>query len=225
MPLHSHSPSHSLTHRPTITPLSVTLSTLTQTSCHPLYSLTHPFHSHSFSTILHSSALPKDLIHSEVYRDCIKRSSQSFEFLQSMRSLEKKKKVSPFMQNAKTQFSPFGCWETMGKIKETLVSILFLFFLFWFLYWISNRTVKKDRSFIVFWDWIGMWNRIMFLGLFIFAEDLIYCFVDQNLLWFKFDLVSYGKYVTKWWSVDSSVVVCASRWSCSSIYVTLKMVR
>ena len=128
MPLHSHSPSHSLTHRPTITPLSVTLSTLTQTSCHPLYSLTHPFHSHSFSTILHSSALPKDLIHSEVYRDCIKRSSQSFEFLQSMRSLGKKKKGESLY--AKCKDSIFTVWllRNNGKNQRNFGFNSFSFF-------------------------------------------------------------------------------------------------
>ena len=95
---HSHSPSHSLTHQPNLTPLSVTLSNLTQTHCHCLYS-------HSVSTISHSSTSPKE-------QRCIKRSSQSFKVLQSTRSLKKKKKkkgkVSPFMQNAKC-VSPFGC--------------------------------------------------------------------------------------------------------------------
>ena len=67
---HSHSPSHSLTHQPNLTPLSVTLSTLTQIPS------------------------PKE-------QRCMKWSSQSFEVLQSTRSLKKKKKVSPFMQNAK----------------------------------------------------------------------------------------------------------------------------
>ena len=55
-----------------------------------------------------------------------------------------------------------------------LVSILFFsfFFKFWFLYWISYRIVKKDRSFIVFWDWIGMWNQIIFLGFIWFLKRL-----------------------------------------------------
>ena len=72
------SPSHSLTHQPSLTPLSITLSTLTQIPS------------------------PKE-------QRCMKRSSQSFEVLQSTRSLKKKKKkVSPFMQNAKC-VSPCVC--------------------------------------------------------------------------------------------------------------------
>ena len=71
--------------------------------------------------------------------------------------------------------SPFGCRETVGKIKETLVSIRF--FLFWFLFWISNRTVKKDQNFIAFWD------RIMFLGLFIFAVESDYVFGFVYICW------------------------------------------
>ena len=95
-PTQSHSPSHSLTHQPNLMPLSVTLSTLTQTPCHCLYC-------HSVSIISHSSTSPKE-------QRCIKWSSQSFEVLQSTRSLKKKKKkkVSPFMQNAKC-VSPFSC--------------------------------------------------------------------------------------------------------------------
>ena len=66
-PTHSHLPSHSLTHQPSLMPLSVTLSTLTQTPCHRLYSLTHHLYSYSVSTISHSSASPKE-------QRCIKRS-------------------------------------------------------------------------------------------------------------------------------------------------------
>ena len=61
-------------------------------------------------------------------------------------------------------------WE---KSKCTLVSIRF--FLYWFLF--SNRTVKKDRSFIVFWD------QIMFLGLFIFAVESDYVFGFVYICW------------------------------------------
>ena len=56
-----------LTHQPSLMPLSVTLSTLTQTPCHRLYSLTHHLYSYSVSTISHSSASPKE-------QRCIKRS-------------------------------------------------------------------------------------------------------------------------------------------------------
>ena len=121
-PTHSHSPSHSFTHRPT---LSVTLSTLTQTPCHALYSLTHPLHSHSISTLsLHYFTFISFAKRTEIVSNAHHRALISF----SLRNLwKKKKRVSPFMQNAKC-VSPFGCWETMGKIKETLVSIRFFFF-------------------------------------------------------------------------------------------------
>ena len=81
----------------------------------------HSLFSHSVSTISHSSPSPKDLIKPQ-------QGVQSFQFLQSTRSLKtKKKKVSRFGQS-----SLFGCRETVGKIKETLVSPSF--FLFWFMY-------------------------------------------------------------------------------------------
>ena len=99
---------------------SLALSTLT----HSPSSLTHfsltqsPL---SVCTISHSSPSPKDLIKPQ-------QGVQSFKFLQSTRSLKTiKKKVSRFVQS-----SLFGCRETVGKIKETLVSPSF--FLFWFLY-------------------------------------------------------------------------------------------
>ena len=60
----------------------------------------------------------------------------------------------------------------MGNHLVSILFFFFFFFKFWFLYWISYRIVKKDRSFIVFWDWIGMWNQIIFLGFIWFLKRL-----------------------------------------------------
>ena len=181
MPLHSHSPSHSLTHRPT---LSVTLSTLTQTPCHPLYSLTHPLHSHSISTLtLHYFTFISFAKRTEIVSNAHHRALISF----SLRNLWKKKKKGESLY-AKCKVC-FTIWllRNNGKNQRNFgfnSFFFFFFFLFWFLFWISNRIVKKDRNFIVFWDWIGLWNWITFLGLFIFAEVLILV-----LCWSKFTLI------------------------------------
>ena len=143
-------------------PLSLTLSTLSL---------------HYFTFITFAKRFDKATARcTEIVSNLYHRALSSF----SLRGLSKLKKSDSLYAKC---VSPFGCQETVGKIIETLVSIHF-FFLFWFLYWISNRIVKKDRSFIVFWDWIGLWNQIMFLGLFIFAEDLILV-----LCWSKFTLI------------------------------------
>ena len=133
----------------------VTLSTLTQS----------PFASLSLHYFTFISFAKRTEIISNVHHKALSTFS-----LRGLSKLKKKRWV------ASKCVSPFGCREIVGKIKETLVSIRF--FLFWFPFWISNRTVKKDRSFIVFWDWI------MFLGLFIFDEDLILV-----LCWSKFTLI------------------------------------
>ena len=157
-------------------PLSITLSLTQSRQSHALtltlnLSLSHSLFSHSISTISHSSPSPKDLIKPQ-------QGVQSFKFLQSTRSLKTiKKKVSRFVQS-----SLFGCRETVGKIKETLVSPSF--FLFWFIYWISNRTVKKDRNYIVFWDWIGLWVWIFF---FFFGFCFALCSV-RGLISSKFQI-------------------------------------
>ena len=52
-----------------------------------------------------------------------------------------------------------------GLIKKLWFQ--FVFFLFW-LFWISNRTVKKYRSFVVFWDQImslGFWVCLYCCGI------------------------------------------------------------
>ena len=122
MPLHSHSPSQSLTHRPTITPLSVTLSTLTQTSCHPLYSLTHPFHSHSFSTILHSSASPKDLIKPQRGVQRLYQTLITELWVPSIYAVSGKKKKKRWVPLCKMQRLDFHClvaekqWEKSKKL-------------------------------------------------------------------------------------------------------------
>ena len=64
------------------------------------------------------------------------------------------------------QSSLFGCRETVGKIKETLVSPSF--FLFWFMYWISNKTIKKDQSFIFFLSLNWFVGLIFFFFFFFF---------------------------------------------------------
>ena len=89
----------------------VTLSTLTQS----------PFASLSLHYFTFISFAKRTEIISNVHHKAL----STF----SLRGLWKKKekKVSPFTQNAKC-VSLFGCWETVGKIKETLVSVLFFFF-------------------------------------------------------------------------------------------------
>ena len=174
MPLNSHSPSHSHTDQSKLSltlslsqphdpnPLSLTPS-LFHSPTHSHASHSHPLHphtdtlspsllSHSPSTLslnLHSQS-PLFHIHQlrQKNRDCIKCSSQSFDFLQSTQSLEKKKKVSPFMQNAKC-VSPFGCWETVGKIKETLVLVHF-FSYFGFYIEFLIELLKKIEALLFF---------------------------------------------------------------------------
>ena len=145
-PTHSHSPSHSFTHRPT---LSVTLSTLTQTPCHALYSLTHPLHSHSISTLsLHYFTFISFAKRTEIVSNAHHRALISF----SLRNLWKKKKKGwvPLckMQSVFHRLVAEKQWEKSKKLWFQFV--FFFFFLFWFLFWISNRILKKIETLLFF---------------------------------------------------------------------------
>ena len=84
----------------------------------------------------------------------------------------------------------FTIWLSRNRGNH-LVSIFYFlyFFIFWFLYWISYRIVKIDRNFIVFWDWIGMWNHIIFLGFVWFLKRLN---LKSNLCVFACFLGAFG---------------------------------
>ena len=95
------------------------------------------------------------------------KSSTSF----TLRDLSKQKTKKSWVALCKVCFI---VWlpRNMGNHLVSILFFFFFFFKFWFLYWISYRIVKKDRSFIVFWDWIGMWNQIIFLGFIWFLKRL-----------------------------------------------------
>ena len=99
-----------------------------------------------------------------------KKSHQVINILHFTWSLKtkNKKKLSRFMQSVFHRLVAEKQGESLGFNSF----FFFFFFKFWFLYWISYRIVKKDRSFIVFWDWIGMWNQIIFLGFIWFLKRL-----------------------------------------------------
>ena len=174
---------HSLTLSLTqISTLSLTqISTLSHSPSSTTSSTIHHLHRSPSSLtqcISHSSRSTKDLIkHSKVYRGLIKSPLSLIELWvpQSTRFL----KIKGELLQSVFYFHRLVAGKKWEKSECTLVWIHF--FLFWFLF--SNRTVKKDRNFVVFWDlimslgfWVCLyllWNRIMFLGLFIFAEDLI----------------------------------------------------
>ena len=198
----SHKPTHShrisLTHATVARPhtLSASLTTpslilsLFQPHTHTL-SLSHkPKHSHRVSlthatvarppTLSASPMLPSLVLHivfkiSEFWLVIIELWSPSVCTV----SENQKKKVSPFMQNAKCKVCFTVCMlRNSGKNGRIFCeSFFFCFFFFWFLFWISNRTVKKDWSFIVFWV------QIMFLGLFIFWVCLGFRVLSFGFRW------------------------------------------
>ena len=94
-----------------------------------IYIYIYPAHI-SISTISHSSPSPKDLIKPQrgvqrLYQTHKLNHKALSSF--SLRGLSKLKKKEGELLYANC-VSPFGCRETVGKIKETLVSILFFFF-------------------------------------------------------------------------------------------------
>ena len=153
--------------------LSLTLSLSHKTSerlSHSPFPLSLTLFSHSVSTISHLSS------HSS------QRGVQSFD------------KVSTITHKALSSFSLHHLSKLKKKRWVALCKVCFtvwlprnsgknqrnfgfnsFFFLFWFLYWISNRTVKKDRNFIVFWDWICLWVWFFFFFFFMVLFCALFC--------------------------------------------------
>ena len=153
----------SLTLSPSHWSKSLTLFTLTLSLTFFSHSLlSHSQSPLSVSTISQSSPSPKDLIKPQ-------QALSSFS-LCGLSKLKKKRWVALYQVHCLV--AEKHAW----KIKETLVSRSS--FLFWFLYWISNKTVKKDRSFIVFWDWIGLWVWFYFLFFWVLFCALFYLWVE-----------------------------------------------
>ena len=198
----SHKPTHShrisLTHTTVARPLTLSASLTTpslilslsqpHTHTHTLSLLHKPKHSHRVSlthatvarppTLSASPMLPSLVLHivfkiSEFWLVIIELWSPSVCTV----SENQKKKVSPFMQNAKCKVCFTVCMLRNSGKNGRIFCESFFFFFFWFLFWISNRTVKKDWNFIVFWV------RIVFLGLFIFWVCLGFRVLSFGFRW------------------------------------------